>query len=577
MSFKTLLQSPVTQFYSTDTPYEYGCWSFGYINAIHCFEQVCALVTTIFTLFHAFVLCRWQRSKSSVYDYGSDLYCDEDIKTGACFLAEQRRRRASVEAIVQSAKPESTTACQPTVPVGPPIQKRMLTVKQGANDRSLQKVQIIEREGPKARAYTPRYESANAYPHTFPYAESEPDAKTYECKQRFMEMLVYTDSFDWRSGAAEPEGMGYETGDDSPYPVNSYFPVKESSPLYKYVNAMRIELKEAEVPPDRVVHGRVFFNLKEPVTVEAVGIDINKTLAMTMPDGKVIIPSRDKNYAPELKLLPNRQPRLLLPGMEPQPGDSTAANRLPNDFALVEAIPKKAILQSGYSAIPFKIYVPENQVPTFTYTCNKGSSVFNNYSVEASVRMNGNVVKSERVPIVVPALGKKNDDYAESDDNYDLVITNRQFTKDDGFDFAVGYTEKDSGHDKPKKVTASVIRKAKCPAIGLDDETRYSVTDHASVSSSSSNPVLEKYQQNTGNKTLKTDWDANAYSENNLVPFTTPTVSAGGFTCDYLLELHVDDETYRTPVLLVNRYDDKASNRSDISSLSKRKDFKVTA
>ena len=52
---------------------------------------------------------------------------------------------------------------------------------------------------------------------------------------------------------------------------------------------MRIELRDTEVPPDGVMPGRVYFDMKEPATVESIGIDINKTLAMTTPDGRVIL------------------------------------------------------------------------------------------------------------------------------------------------------------------------------------------------------------------------------------------------------------------------------------------------
>ncbi|KAL5962132.1 hypothetical protein TSMEX_010132, partial [Taenia solium] len=560
----------------------------------------------------------WQRSKSSMCDYGSDLYfCEERTssdryrraqssmsgrKTGKnsscyeidCPAKKQRRRRASVEAIVQSAKPESTTLCQPAVPIGPPIQKRMLTVNQGveddcftpnktfygwtqiSNDRSLQKVQVLEREGPKARAYTPKYEGANNFPNAFPYAESERELKTYECKQRFMEMLVSTDSFDWRPGAGEYEGQGYETNETEPYPVSSTFRPTEKSPSNRYLNEMRIELKEAEVPQDRIVHGRVFFDLKEPATVESVGIDINKTFVGTTTDGKVTLLAPDgKNYAPELKLLPNRQPRLLLPGTEPQPGESTAGYRLPNDFALTETIPKKVVLQPGANAIPFKIFVPENQVPTFTYTSLKGPSVINNYSAEASVRLNGNNERTGRVPIVVPALGKKNVGYRDTDDNYEFVLFNKYFTKDDGFDYAVGYVESESGQERPSKVEAKVIRLVECRDINLKEKTYVADLGHANMSSGKSNPVLDKYRQNPDNKPVKDEWDDNAYDENNVISSTTPTVKGRGFTCDYLLELKVGDKTYRGPVILVERYDDKGTGRLELSALSKREDFKA--
>ncbi|CDS42894.1 expressed conserved protein [Echinococcus multilocularis] len=551
----------------------------------------------------------WQRSKSSMYDNSSDLYfCEKrmsydryrraqssmsDRRTGKnsssyeidCPAKRPRRRRASVEAIVQSAKPESTAIGQSTAPIGLPIQKRVQTYKEGGVDRdcvapnkpiygwthtsnykSSEKGQIIEREGPKARAYTPRYETSGGDVRAFPYAESELNVKTHECKQRCMEMLVSTESFRGRPGAAESdETADFTTDEAEPYPVYSTFRPEVNSDMEKYLNEMRIELKSAEVPENRVMEGRVFFDLKEPATVESIGIDINKTLAMTRPDGKVVIPSRDnRSFAPELKLLPNRQLPLVLPDTGSQPTDPSAARRLPNDFALIETIAKKAPLQAGRSAIPFKIYVPENQVPTFTYTSLKGPSVISNYSAEAVVRMGGRTERTGRVPIKVPALGEKNVGYRDENKNYEILVNNKYFTKEEGFDYALGYTESDTGYDKPSKVYAKVLRVVKCPAINLNERTYVADLGSASVSSGKSNPVVDKYRQNPANPSVKNDWDANAYDENNVVTSTTPTVSTGAFTCDYFLELTVDDEVYKGPVILVDQYADNASKRTDI-------------
>ena len=93
---------------------------------------------------------------------------------------------------------------------------------------------------------------------------------------------------------------------------------------------------------------------------------------------------------PELKLLPNRQPRLNVTGAAPpmdnNPGPANPSANIPqrpppNDFALVETIPKRISLPMGTSAIPFQIYVPNNQVPSFSYTSIRGPAVFNKYVI----------------------------------------------------------------------------------------------------------------------------------------------------------------------------------------------------
>ncbi len=50
---------------------------------------------------------------------------------------------------------------------------------------------------------------------------------------------------------------------------------------------MRIELEEYEVPEDRFMKGRVFFDLREPVTVDSIGLDVNKTFATVSSEGVV--------------------------------------------------------------------------------------------------------------------------------------------------------------------------------------------------------------------------------------------------------------------------------------------------
>ena len=114
-------------------------------------------------------------------------------------------------------------------------------------------------------------------------------------------------------------------------------------------------------------------------------------------------------------------------------------------------------------------------------------------------------------------------------------LHNKFFTNDTGFDWAVGYQEMDSGHPKPYRATARVVRVAKCPAIGLNDVVPLGKSHDINFRRGHSNAVLEKYNQY--NKPLKTDWEEQACDENVLVSSLTPTVSTGGFTCDYYLEV----------------------------------------
>lgn len=77
----------------------------------------------------------------------------------------------------------------------------------------------------------------------------------------------------------------------------------------------------------------------------------------------------------------------------------------------------------------------------------------------------------------------------------------------------------------------------KCREIGLNEETPVADLGDASRADGKSNPVLDKYRQNPDNKSVKDEWDGSYYDENIVINPTTPTVQAGGFTCDYRLEV----------------------------------------
>ncbi|VDN98834.1 unnamed protein product [Rodentolepis nana] len=564
----------------------------------------------------------WQRSKSSTYDYGSDFYFSEEKAnrqrraqssmsgrrtdknssfydigkfTTPCGPARQpRKRRASVEAVVKSARPDAVMT-QPPINVGPPIQKRFQTVKEIegrdaltpnkaivghtdiSRDKNFQKPLVVDREGPKARSYTPKYETLGAEPIFFPLEEPEHDKRTYAPKYRLMEMLVTTETFKERLRDRAEEDLSFATSDTQPWEVYSSWTIE---PNHEYINELRIELRQSEVQENRIIPGRVFFSLKKPATIDSIHIDINKTLAKTTPKGDVFVkPLDERGITPELKLLPNRRPALNILDDENAPSSSTQEppRSIPSDFDLIETVPKRITLPAGANEVKFDLFVPENQVPSFIYASLDGKTVINNYSAEAAVRIGNNLERTGRVPIKVPALGERNIGYADRDNNYDLLLFNKYFNDTEGFDYSVGYNKQEGGYDKPKKVHATVIRIVRCPQIGLNDRTTVADLGSTKDTSSKSNEVLRKFQDNLKTQPLvpKTEWDSSHYDLDNYISSTTPSVAVDDFSCTYYIEILADGERYVGPIIKCDRLVDRPIVRNDIGPSAMRNDFKI--
>lgn len=557
----------------------------------------------------------WQRSKSSTYDYGSDLYFSEE-KTNHHRRAQSsmsgrrtdrysgfydigsparqpRKRRASVEAVVKSTRPDAVMS-QP-ISSGPPIQKRFQTVKEIegrdaltpnkaivghtdiSRDKIFQKPLVVDREGPKARTYTPKYETLGAGPIFFPFEEQEHDKRTYDPKYRLMEMLVTTETFKERLRDRAEEDISFATNDTQPWEVYSAWIIEAN---HECINELRIELQQSEVPENRIIPGRVFFSLKKPTTIDSIQIDINKTLAKTTPKGNVYVKQLDdKGLTSELKLLPNRRPGLNIPDDPNMPSNSIQdpTRPIPSDFDLIETIPKRITLPAGISEVRFDLFVPDNQVPSFVYASLDGKTVINNYSAEAAVRIGSNLERTGRVAIKVPALGERNIGYTDRDNNYDLLLFNKYFNDSEGFDYSVGYYKQEGGHDKPKKVYGNVIRIVKCPQIGLNDKTTVAELGSAKDTSSKTNDVLRKFQDNLKTQAMvpKTEWDLSHYDLDNVINSTTPSVAVDDFSCTYYLEILVDGERYVGPIIKCDRLVDRPVVRNDVSPHSMRNDFKL--
>lgn len=518
---------------------------------------------------------------SSFYDIGS--------------LARQpRKRRASVEAIVKSARPDAVMS-QPPTSIGPPIQKRFQTVKELedrdaltpnkaivghtdiSRDKHFQKPLVVDKEGPKARPYTPKYETLGAETIFFPLEEPEHEKRRYDPKYRLMEMLVTTESFKERLRDRAEEDLSYVTSDTQPWEVYNAWPIETN---HKYINEMRIELRQSEVPENRIIPGRVFFSLKKPTTIDSIQIDIKKTFAKTTPKGKVHVKKSDHEGTNlELKLLPNSRSRLNIPDDLSMPSSSIQdpTRTIPSDFDLIEPIPNRITLPAGTNEVKFDLFVPDNQVPSFIYTSLDGKTVINNYSAEAAVRIGNNLERTGRVGIKVPALGERNIGYVDHDNNYDLLLFNKYFNDVEGFDYSVGYYRQEGAYNKPKKVQGNVIRIVKCPEIGLDSETQIADLGFAKDISGKTNEVRRKFQDNVKTQALvpKTDWDSSYYDVDNFINSTTPTVAIGDFSCTYYLEIFVDGERYVGPIIKCDRLVDRKVVRNDISPPSMRDSFKL--
>uniref|UniRef100_A0A5K3FM66 Ig-like domain-containing protein n=2 Tax=Mesocestoides corti TaxID=53468 RepID=A0A5K3FM66_MESCO len=471
---------------------------------------------------------------------------------------------------MQTVRPDSAREC-----ITP--NKALTGWAQADKDLTFQKVNIENKEGPQARPYTPKYDPPGADVIQFPSIEPETERK-YECRQRRMDMLIYTEGLFKERYPAFGDKGGFPFEDDGePYPNTSTLPISPKSSASKFLSEIRLELESFEVPENRIMKGRICFDLMEPITVDSIEFDINKTLVMVTKDGKVITPRKDASASvTKLKLLPSRQPKPYIPELAtPEEIDENEGKtRPPYDFVLPNTYRKTVGLNLDRKCIPFEIYIPENIVPSFSYVAPNGGSVVNNYSVEATVRTCGSTERVGLVPITVPALGKESDPGYGLGDDLEVVMPNRCFTNQEGFDYAVGWIDGDANTPKPKSISAKVIQIVKCSAIGADSSVTHELGS-VNMASGDSNSVFDQYKLNPKSKTAKDNWGANASSQDNTTQFTTPSVSTEGFTCDYILEVEADSKTFSGAVILCDRLSKNDLQRNDLSPISRRNDFRL--
>lgn len=79
--------------------------------------------------------------------------------------------------------------------------------------------------------------------------------------------------------------------DLAPYSNITTLNTTEKDPLFKSAYIVRLELEGDIVPINRIMNGRVYLDLKEDATVEAITLDVNRTQAFQKSDAQIIMVS----------------------------------------------------------------------------------------------------------------------------------------------------------------------------------------------------------------------------------------------------------------------------------------------
>ncbi|KAM7538337.1 hypothetical protein Aperf_G00000062679 [Anoplocephala perfoliata] len=323
----------------------------------------------------------WERSKSSISDYGSDYYSFEEESP----LREPRWRRASVEALRKSNKPVSRITHANEWPASN-VQKRFITAKGNADrdiptpngadigyaddNRNFLKPMTYDREGPKALPVS-----------------GKSNVRNY----RSVEMPVITDDFKTTDTSAwEVVGSWSGNPDDD-----------------ENLNEMRIELRSREVQPGGTVEGRIFFDLKKSTTISNLEVIPKNTLSMSQLNGV----------------------------------SKTIVKKKPFEIKWDEDIPKSVTLPEGANVIPFTIRVLPDLSPSYTYISKDWSKTVNNvYFVEAKARVGRDPKATAGAAVKVLAVGGEKNKY-DMNKNENLVVSNKCVTSRDSFNFSYFYNK----------------------------------------------------------------------------------------------------------------------------------------
>ncbi|KAM7537857.1 hypothetical protein Aperf_G00000062726 [Anoplocephala perfoliata] len=453
-----------------------------------------------------------KRIVPTTIDVPSPQWVAEEVRSSVILmkLVEPRKRRASVEAIVKSKKPESAVIAQTNIPTGPPEQKRFLTVKANAdrdvlspnraitgyadNNRfkNIQKPMISNREGPKARSYVSKYGAPEAVDKAFPILSAP--VKSHVPKYRLMEMLVTTEDFTEREALFPGGGPG---GLDSYEPIDGPWESVGSwpfDPKDENLNAMRIELEKREIRPGEPIKGQVFFDLKDPNTISNLQVIPRNTLTMSKLNEK--FESTEGVYEPF--------------DIEPK------------------SFPKTINLDKGESGIPFTLIPKKDLPPSYTYISQDGKTMFNNtYFAEAKARVGRDPKSTNGAAVKVLAVdGTDEYNYYTNDKNNFLV--SRQYVKDgDVFDYSYFYNK----GDDPGKV--ELVCKAKSNKFNYKDEKVLNTFD-CEEKSRKKDSVYNDAPKSIQDK-INSDLDVSIPNTNVKIKSTTPTITKGDFTCEYFL------------------------------------------
>uniref|UniRef100_A0A5K3F868 Arrestin_N domain-containing protein n=1 Tax=Mesocestoides corti TaxID=53468 RepID=A0A5K3F868_MESCO len=334
------------------------------------------------------------------------------------------------------------------------------------------------------------------------------------------------------------------------------------------VDIIRLELDGENIPSYREIDGRIFLDLNNSVKVQNITLVVAKSMNITSTNGKIQVINRGIERIRHLAPTATTQSRGGYYGYNNAHNSEAGDVGSPKSITTINPITDVVTLGTGEHAIPFTLWVPKTEMPSFTYVNPaNGTVIVNCYALYAEITINGKTYRTDAISIWVPAIGRTSAGLGFSNGDREMAIEKKFVTRDAPIRAVFGDTT-----SEVKKVRARVVARIQYHPARLQESVEIIPWTSLKRKSGAKSDVLESYNSDNYNQKLAGDWkhywESTTFQLGSSLP---PTVNLHNFRLEYLLQLDDGDTVYEAPVILVDELSDEEITPPQISADMLRK------
>ncbi|VDO10635.1 unnamed protein product [Rodentolepis nana] len=306
-------------------------------------------------------------------------------------------------------------------------------------------------------------------------------------------------------------------------------------------DVIRLELEAREVPPGRRMLGRVYLSTVQPSVVERINLVVAKATIVTHPNENVHVSDRGTTSVTHLPVNVIRPASRSLVGRQAL----TAIRPAPTSITTLDPVIRQLYFQPGQFAIPYLLYMPETEMPSFAYAHPEtGCAFVVNTALRLYLYLSGALYITQAIPLWLPALGSDDHFISSTHENkFQIVSPRKYYLRGDEVKVAVGFFT-DSG----KTPEARIVCRITCRAgnvVEMLEIVEYKKLEEVQPPASE---VLREMGQRTGTRWKK------MYETTDLVleDYLSNSYNAPEFNLTYWLQVKLDNKEYEAPIALVD-------------------------